>query len=185
MKRGLISCIHPIDNVNSPLANSQVSLLYQMLEQPIKTPCIGVCSTGIGDSVCRGCKRFCHEVIDWNSYSEAQKRVIDKRLSGFLSQCVSNRLIVTDSALLQWQLQVQQIRHNVDHDEYCWVHALLKAGASQIDDTQDYGFEVDLRYRELTLQQLWQEMDEEYYVLSQAHYDRYMRTPDLFSGLKP
>ncbi|MEC7008614.1 MAG: DUF1289 domain-containing protein, partial [Pseudomonadota bacterium] len=34
--------------------------------KPIKTPCIGVCSTGIGDSVCRGCKRFSHEVIHWN-----------------------------------------------------------------------------------------------------------------------
>ncbi|MDC1160500.1 DUF1289 domain-containing protein, partial [Luminiphilus sp.] len=25
---------------------------------PIRTPCIGVCSTGVGDVVCRGCKRF-------------------------------------------------------------------------------------------------------------------------------
>ncbi|HMW48455.1 MAG TPA: DUF1289 domain-containing protein, partial [Cellvibrionaceae bacterium] len=23
----------------------------------VRTPCIGVCSTGIGDVVCRGCKR--------------------------------------------------------------------------------------------------------------------------------
>ena len=44
-----------------------------MLHSPVKTPCIGVCSTGIGDSVCRGCKRFSHEVIDWNSYSQEQK----------------------------------------------------------------------------------------------------------------
>ena len=39
---------------------------------PIRTPCIGVCSTGIGDAVCRGCKRFTHEVIDWNGYSTEQ-----------------------------------------------------------------------------------------------------------------
>jgi len=151
-----------------------------MLDQPIKTPCIGVCSTGIGDAVCRGCKRFCHEVIDWNSYSTEQKQVIDRRLSGFLAQCVSNRIRVTDGDLLRWQLEVQQIRHNPSHDTYCWVHALIKAGASQIDNPADYGFEVDLRYRDLSLQQLWQEIDDEYYLLSEAHYDRYMRTPDLF-----
>jgi predicted Fe-S protein YdhL (DUF1289 family) len=36
------------------------------------TPCIGVCSTGIGDVVCRGCKRYAQEVIHWNGYSEQQ-----------------------------------------------------------------------------------------------------------------
>jgi predicted Fe-S protein YdhL (DUF1289 family) len=151
-----------------------------MLDRPVKTPCIGVCSTGIGDSVCRGCKRFSHEVIDWNSYSQAQKRVIDARLSGFLSQCVSNKLQVTDKTLLQWQLQVQQVRYVAHHDEYCWVFSLLKAGAGQIEDTRDYGFEVDLRYRDLTLANLRDRIDNEFYILSEAHYERYMRTPDLF-----
>ena len=153
-----------------------------MLDRPIKTPCIGVCSTGIGDNVCRGCKRFCHEVIDWNSYSPAQKQVIDERLRDFLSRCVSNKLRVTDRALLQWQLRVQQIRYNENHDEYCWVFALLKAGAGQIAATGDYGFEVDSPYRELSLAQLREMIDQEFYVLSEAYYERYMLTPDLFAG---
>lgn len=151
-----------------------------MLDHTVKTPCIGVCSTGIGDSVCRGCKRFSHEVIDWNSYSREQKAVIDRRLSGFLSQCVSNKLRITDAALLRWQLDVQQVRYVVTHDEYCWVFSLLKAGAGQIDNTLDYGFEVDLRYRDTSLAALREAIDQEFYILSEAHYDRYMRTPDLF-----
>jgi predicted Fe-S protein YdhL (DUF1289 family) len=151
-----------------------------MLDRPVKTPCIGVCSTGIGDSVCRGCKRFCHEVIDWNSYSPTQQRVIDVRLSGFLSQCVSNKIRVLDKALLQWQLEVQQIRFVQHHDEHCWVFSLLKAGAGQIHNTGDYGFEVDLDYRELTLNDLRELIDQEFYILSEAHYERYMLSPDLF-----
>jgi predicted Fe-S protein YdhL (DUF1289 family) len=139
-----------------------------------------VCSTGIGDSVCRGCKRYSHEVIHWNSYSQAQKAAIDERLSGFLSQCVSNKLRVTDRALLKWQLDVQQVRHTEHHDEYCWVFSLLKAGARQISDTREYGFEVDLRYRDMGLPELREEIDREFYVLSEAHYQRYMLTPDLF-----
>ena len=157
-------------------------MLQSMLHRPVKTPCIGVCSTGIGDSVCRGCKRFSHEVIHWNSYSQEQKRIIDQRLSGFLSQCVSNKLEVTDRALLRWQLQVQNVRYVEHHDEYCWVFSLLKAGAGQIDDSRDFGFEVDLRFRDLSLAQLREEIDSEFMTLSQAHYDRYIAMPDLFSG---
>ena len=151
-----------------------------MLDRPIKTPCIGVCSTGIGDSVCRGCKRFSHEVIDWNSYTAAQKQAVDGRLSGFLSQCVSNKLQVIDKALLKWQMDVQQVRHVAHHNEYCWVFSLLKAGAGQIESPQDYGFEVDQHFRDISLGELREKIDHEFYVLSEAHYERYMLTPDLF-----
>ncbi len=152
-----------------------------MLDQTVKTPCIGVCSTGIGDTVCRGCKRFSHEVINWNSYSVEQKHVIDQRLSGFLSQCVKNKLQVTDAALLKWQLEVQQIAFTSHHDEYCWVYSLIKAGASQIDVPSEFGFEVDMAYRDTPLTELREQIDQEFYTLSQAHYDRYMRTADLFT----
>ena len=153
-----------------------------MLDLSEKTPCIGVCSTGIGDAVCRGCKRFSHEVIHWNSYSPEQKRIIDQRLAGFLSQCVSNKLQVIDKVLLKWQLQVQNVRYVEHHDEYCWVFSLLKAGAGQIEKALDYGFEVDLRYRDMPLTELRELIDTEFLILSQAHYDRYMLMPDLFTG---
>jgi predicted Fe-S protein YdhL (DUF1289 family) len=133
-----------------------------MLDRPVKTPCIGVCSTGIGDTVCRGCKRFSHEVIDWNSYTLVQKRIIDQRLCEFLSQCVSNKLQVRDKSLLQWQLQVQNVRYMEHHDEYCWVFSLLKAGAGQIDNSLEFGFEVDLRYREMPLGELREQIDAEF-----------------------
>ncbi|MCP5131074.1 MAG: DUF1289 domain-containing protein [Pseudomonadales bacterium] len=152
-----------------------------MLKRPVKTPCIGVCSTGIGDAVCRGCKRFAHEVIDWNAYTPEQKEVVDRRLGDFLSQCVRNKLRVTDRSLLQWQLQVQQLSYTEHHDEYCWVYSLIKAGATQILRTEDYGFEVDIAFRGLPLAQLRELIDREFYVLSEAHYERYMLAPDLFA----
>ena len=149
-------------------------------DQSVKTPCIGVCSTGIGDSVCRGCKRFCHEVIDWNSYSSAQKKVVDERLSGFLSQVVSNKLRVIDAQLLKWQMDTQNVRFVAHHDEHCWVFSLLKAGAGQITNVKDYGFELDLRFRQMSLVELRDLIDQEFFMLSEAHYERYMMTPDLF-----
>ena len=70
-----------------------------------------MCSTGIGDSVCRGCKRFAHEVIDWNSYTPEQKDIVDRRLGDFSPAASVTKLRVTDRALLQWQLQVQQLSY--------------------------------------------------------------------------
>lgn len=43
------------------------------------TPCAGRCSTVFGDSVCRGCRRFNHEVIKWNTYTEEQHSAVRKR----------------------------------------------------------------------------------------------------------
>lgn len=45
------------------------------------SPCIGICSTtNLGDDICLGCGRTAQEVIDWNTYSDAQKIAINKRL---------------------------------------------------------------------------------------------------------
>lgn len=147
---------------------------------PIRTPCIGVCSTGVGDVVCRGCKRFAHEVIDWNGYSPEQKRAIDGRLDAFLGQCVANKFRITDLPLLQWQLEVQQIRIQSHHDPYCHIFALLKAGAKQIAEPEQYGFEILPPHRGKALSVLRDEVDEEFWILSAAHYDRYIATGDLF-----
>jgi predicted Fe-S protein YdhL (DUF1289 family) len=99
-----------------------------------KTPCIGVCSTGIGDTVCRGCKRFSHEVIAWNSYTQDERRAVLQRIDVLLGQIVARWLVIDDIGQLRRQLKLQQI--NFDENRYpaSWVVELLKAGASQIED---------------------------------------------------
>jgi predicted Fe-S protein YdhL (DUF1289 family) len=149
-----------------------------MPDNVVKTPCIGVCSTGIGDRVCRGCKRFAHEVINWNTYSNNEKLLIDRRLSDFLSQCARNKLRVVDAALLQRQLDAQQVRYARHQDPYCWAYALLKAGAMQIDDPAAYGLQIDTEFRKLPLDELRRVIDEEFYTLSDAYYERYLSYMD-------
>ena len=148
----------------------------------VRTPCIGVCSTGIGDSVCRGCKRFSHEVIDWNAYNEAEKGIVDKRLAEFLSTCMQQKFVVEDPDLLRWQLDVQLVRFNPQHDEYCWLFALLKAGANQIKDPVKYGFRIQGARQTDTLVELREQVDRAWWELSVAHYERYLATPDLFNN---
>jgi len=141
--------------------------------KPIKTPCIGVCSTGIGDDVCRGCKRFAHEVIDWNAYSHEQRAAIDARLQALLRQVVEAKIRVVNEPLLRQQIDLQQIRYNSDHNSYCWVFDLLKAGASQIEDLALYGCELNPEWRGRSLRELKVAIDADFHTLSRAHYDRY------------
>ncbi|WP_255558150.1 DUF1289 domain-containing protein [Zhongshania aquimaris] len=138
------------------------------------TPCTGVCSTALGDDVCRGCKRYSHEVIDWNSYTDQQKQIIDERLDGFLIQVMSNKLSIRDTRILLWQCQVQRVRYPAHKSPYIWLFQLLRAGAGQISDPAQFGFVLDSQYRDVPLLQLRDMIDKEFYLLSEAHYQRYI-----------
>lgn len=140
----------------------------------VRTPCIGVCSTGIGDDVCRGCKRFAHEVIHWNAYSEEQRRIIAERREGYLVNAVRSQLEIVDEQLLMTQLRHQQIAFNEDQNPYCWVFELLRAGASQIGDPADYGLRPTAQARGVPLTELRRRIDEDFYELSVAYYQRYV-----------
>ncbi|WP_439133414.1 DUF1289 domain-containing protein [Pseudomaricurvus sp.] len=139
----------------------------------VKTPCVGVCSTGIGDQVCRGCKRYAHEVVNWNAYSNEQRLLIAQRLEGFLAQVVSNKLQIIDQDQLLAAIKHQQILFNEDQDAYCWVFNLLKAGASQIHDLSVYGLAYQPEWEGASLVKIKAAIDQDYYTLSCAHYDRY------------
>ncbi|WP_078083794.1 DUF1289 domain-containing protein [Microbulbifer mangrovi] len=140
----------------------------------VRTPCIGVCSTGIGDNVCRGCKRFAHEVIDWNAYSEEQRRIIAERRDGYLANAVRSQLEIVDQNLLLTQMRHQQIRFNEDQNPYCWVFELLRAGASQINDPSLYGLRATPVARGVPLLELRRRIDEDFFALSLAYYQRFV-----------
>ncbi|WP_250462361.1 DUF1289 domain-containing protein [Microbulbifer litoralis] len=146
----------------------------------VRTPCIGVCSTGIGDDVCRGCKRFAHEVIDWNAYTEEQRRVIAERREGYLVNAVRSQLEIVDRNLLLAQLRHQQIRFDEDQSPYCWVFELLRAGASQIENPAHYGLRPTAVARGVPLVELRRRIDEDFYALSVAYYQRFVAP-----GLRP
>ncbi|WP_237055842.1 DUF1289 domain-containing protein [Microbulbifer sediminum] len=147
----------------------------------VRTPCIGVCSTGIGDDVCRGCKRFAHEVIDWNAYSEEQRRIIAERREGYLANAVRSQLEIVDQGLLEAQLRHQQIRFDEQQNPYCWVFELLRAGASQIGNPADYGLRPTVQGRNASLVELRRRIDEDFYALSVAYYRRFV-APGLRSA---
>ncbi|HWV14246.1 MAG TPA: DUF1289 domain-containing protein [Cellvibrio sp.] len=144
------------------------------LYKPVKTPCVGICSTGIGDQVCRGCKRFSHEVIDWNAYSHEQRTIIAQRLESFLTQVVKIRIEIVNEKILFEQIKHQQIQFKPEQNAHCWVFDLLRAGAGQIKDLDVYGLRLLPAWRDTPLQEIRELIDQDFYALSCAYHDRYI-----------
>ena len=150
--------------------------------KPVKTPCVGVCSTGIGDQVCRGCKRFAHEIVNWNSYSNEQRYRIAQRLEYFVEQVVSSKLEIYDTEKLLAGVKHQQINFKEEQNPWCWLFDLLKAGAGQITDLEVYGVCYRPDWRGVPLTEVKQAIDRDYYALSCAHYERYFLAPSNYSS---
>lgn len=139
----------------------------------IKTPCIGVCSTGIGDSVCRGCKRFAHEVINWNGYSEAERSSILSRIESLLTQVVQERLEVVDVDALKHSLLEQKVRCNLDMNRYYLAYEAIRTFGNTLPGLDAIGCELKSDWRTCSIQQFKSAVDEAFYELSCAHYQRY------------
>ncbi|MGY8819940.1 MAG: DUF1289 domain-containing protein [Pseudomonadales bacterium] len=145
-----------------------------MSNQRIKTPCVGLCSTVYGDLVCRGCKRFHHEVVSWNGYSEEVKRSVWQRLEVLLAQVMAAKLEVFDAPLLRSQLESRQIRFVADQSPYCWAYQLIARGARVIQQLEAYGVVLMPEFRDWSLPELRDAIDREFFLLSEAHYQRYI-----------
>jgi uncharacterized protein len=144
------------------------------MPRPLRTPCIGICSTGIGDDVCRGCKRFSQEVIDWNRYTSEERRAVLNRLDQLLLQIVQSKFELIDSELLRRQIRYQQIPCNMDRPPMCWIFDLLRHGAGQIDPISAFGIRVKPEWQRVPLSDLKNLIDRDYYELSCAYYQRYV-----------
>ena len=143
-----------------------------MRKQRSSTPCLGICSTTYGDDVCRGCKRFIHEVINWNSYSNDEKEIVNSRLEEFKVTILSHRFKVTDAELLSSKLKEHAISFNDALDPITWIFDLLRASSQDLD-LELFGLELLPDHRTFSLSSIKDEINTELFELSQAHFDRY------------
>ena len=149
------------------------------MERKVKTPCVGVCSTVFGDQVCRGCKRFHHEVIEWNGYTYVQKETVWNRLESLKGLLMKSKIFIENQVLLQSKLDSLKISYYDKVDPYCWVFDLIKQASQSINDLSEFGlkplFEPDVELVELK-----RLIEEELFTLSDAHYQRYFALEDNY-----
>lgn len=136
-----------------------------------KTPCVGLCSTVYGDLVCRGCKRFSHEIIDWNRYQHTQKAAVWNRLEQLLGQIVLARVEVVSVLRLREAMAAKQMIFNESQPMAFQIWRLLSRADSPALD--ECGMRARQGYSDLSLKQLREEIDRDYFSLSEAYYQRH------------
>ena len=149
------------------------------MNREVKTPCIGVCSTVFGDQVCRGCKRFQHEVIEWNGYSDEEKEKVWNRLESLKVLIMKSKILIQDQKLLKSKLDFHKITYYEKVDPYCWVFDLIKQASQSITNLQEFGL-CSISTQPINLMDLKQLIEEELFTLSEAHYQRYFTLEDLY-----
>ena len=120
----------------------------------------------------QGCKRFIHEVINWNSYSNDEKEIVNSRLEEFKVTILSHRFKVTDAELLSSKLKEHAINFNDALDPITWIFDLLRASSQDLD-LELFGLELLPDHRTFSLSSIKDEINTELFELSQAHFDRY------------
>ena len=150
------------------------------MRKSLKTPCVGICSTVFGDEVCRGCKRFQYEVIEWNSFNDSEKRAVLDRLETLKILIMESKIKVFDATLLKQKLKHFKVRFDEDNNPLCWVFDLLRSGSESIQDPKDFGFNL-INDSIPNLSELKRIMEEELFELSEAHYQRYFKVEKYFN----
>ena len=140
-----------------------------------RTPCVGICSTTYGDEVCRGCKRFSFEVINWNGFTPEERESVWKRLEKLKTQIMSSRLQILEPELLNNKIRHYQLKIKDDLNDLSKAFELIKQVSESFKDLEEFG--IKILNKKQSLIELKEEIEDELYTLSKAHYEKYFVEP--------
>ena len=137
------------------------------------TPCIGICSTTFGDDVCKGCKRFSHEITNWGKFSTDERAVVNSRLEQFKTTILEEKFTISDSELFESKMNEFSINFNSSLEPITWIFDLLRASSSKDLNVKDFGVEILPAFSDLSLIELRDLINQEMLQLSEAHYYKF------------
>ena len=140
-----------------------------------RTPCVGICSTTYGDDVCRGCKRFIHEVINWNSFNSEEKESVWKRLEKLKTLIMQSKISIINETLMEEKIEELQLKINSDLNSLSKAFEIVKLTSKSFDDLNEFG--IKIVNKDVSLIDLKEEIEKELYDLSMAHFNRYFVEP--------
>ena len=140
------------------------------------TPCIGVCSTTYGDLVCRGCKRFAHEIVGWNGFAESQRNTVWQRLEELRDGALERFVEVTDAQLLRSCAARMRVPQLDEQSDVRVAYEVLIRGNYPLVELDALGLQVRSLGLGLTSSgALVRLVDKEFFQRSRAHYERNYR----------
>lgn len=133
----------------------------------ITSPCVGVCSTTVGDSVCRGCQRTSSEILEWFAMSPAQRNKRIEQLEMMREHVASQFLTVVNPELLADQLKRHRIRVRHDQSPLSCAVELLRVGRMKMRDLSRYGL---VAHRDGSIELLYEQLSEALSDTAQARH---------------
>ena len=140
-----------------------------------RTPCVGICSTTYVDDVCRDCKRFIHEVINWNSFNPEEKESVRKRLEKLKTLIMQSKISIINETLMEEKIEELQLKINSDLNSLSKAFEIVKLTSKSFDDLNEFG--IKIVNKDVSLIDLKEEIEKELYDLSMAHFNRYFVEP--------
>ena len=137
------------------------------------TPCIGICSTTFGDDVCKGCKRFSHEITSWGKFSNEERAFVNRRLEQFKSTLLEEKFTIIDGNLFESKMNEFSINYNGSLEPITWIFDLLRASVSKDLNLDDFGIEIKPEFSNLSLVEIRKLINDEMLQLSEAHYSKF------------
>tara|TARA_B100001057_G_scaffold140644_1_gene140332 strand:+ start:2150 stop:2599 length:450 start_codon:yes stop_codon:yes gene_type:complete len=137
------------------------------------TPCIGICSTTFGDDVCKGCKRFSHEITSWGKFSNDERAFVNRRLEQFKSTLLEEKFTIIDGNLFESKMNEFSINYNGSLEPITWIFDLLRASVSKDLNLDDFGVEIKPEFSNLSLVEIRKLINDEMLQLSEAHYSKF------------
>jgi uncharacterized protein len=134
------------------------------------TPCVGICSTTYGDLVCRGCKRFSHEIVQWNGYTVDQRDMIWHRLFELRRQAVGVAVRVVDQDRFRAFCEVRKLPPDLPWE--LAAYEILRAIVVKDQDAAEFGLVSVSGQPTLTLLRA---IDADIFHRSQAWYEHSYR----------
>lgn len=141
-----------------------------------RTPCVGICSTTYGDLVCRGCKRYAHEIVQWNGFDEEQRSAVWRRLIELRNGVTSTLLSWRDVDLLRTTSADLGLPSATAGGPAELAYELLRRALVAPEVLAAAGVSIDPHE---TPMQALQAIDNAFLERSRAHYERAFKTPAL------
>lgn len=107
----------------------------------ITSPCVGLCSTTLGDPVCRGCQRGDDEILDWFGLTGDEREARMAELDALREAVAGRFLRVVDAQCLEAQLLRYRIRFRPEQPALSRAVELLRVGRTRIQALPRYGLE--------------------------------------------
>ena len=120
--------------------------------------------------MCRGCRRFAHEIVEWNGYTEAQKASILERLKQIKSSVLSQHLVVSNENKFEKFCKALGFELVDINDQ---IYAVVSYLITKSESLESAGLEVIREGDESSgVAELMRFLESEMYLRAQAQYER-------------